>query len=81
MSELQNKIYDYFERDAELKVLFIFQDSVDLFAATELESVKWKSGYRYVDFGGDWFTTKYRLDNIWHQKPIALLFDNQFHQN
>ena len=43
MSELQNKIYDYFERDAELKVLFIFQDSVDLFAATELESVKWEA--------------------------------------
>ena len=77
MSELQNKIYDYFERDAELKVLFIFQDSVDLFAATELESVKWKSGYRYVDFEGDWFTTKYRLDNDWQHDKVIIFCHQQ----
>ena len=77
MSELQNKIYNYFERDAELKVLFIFQDSVDLFAATELESVKWKSGYRYVDFKGDWFTTKYRLDNDWQHDKVVIFCHQQ----
>ena len=65
MNELQKKIYDYFDRDTELRVLFIFQDSVDMFTTAELESVEWKSGYRYIDFKGDWFTTKYRLDNDW----------------
>ena len=65
MNELQKKIYDYFERDTELRVLFIFNDSVDIFTTAELESTEWKSGYRYIDFKGDWFTTKYRLDNDW----------------
>lgn len=65
MNELQKKIYYYFDRDTELRVLFIFQDSVDLFMTAELESAEWKSGYRYVDFKGDWFTVKYRLDNDW----------------
>ena len=72
MSELQKKIYDYFERDTELRVLFIFQDSVDIFTTAELESVEWKSGYRYIDFKGDWFTTKYRLDNDWQNDKIVI---------
>lgn len=72
MSELQKKIYDYFERDTELRVLFIFNDSVDMFTTAELESVEWKSGYRYIDFKGDWFTTKYRLDNDWQNDKIVI---------
>lgn len=72
MSELQKKIYDYFERDTELRVLFIFKDSVDMFTTAELESVEWKSGYRYIDFKGDWFTTKYRLDNDWQNDKIVI---------
>lgn len=72
MSELQKKIYDYFERDTELMVLFIFNDSVDIFTTAELESVEWKSGYRYIDFKGDWFTTKYRLDNDWQNDKIVI---------
>ena len=72
MSELQKKIYDYFERDTELRVLFIFNDSVDIFTTAELESVEWKSGYRYIDFKGDWFTTKYRLDNDWQNDKIVI---------
>lgn len=72
MSELQKKIYDYFERDTELRVLFIFKDSVDIFTTAELESVEWKSGYRYIDFKGDWFTTKYRLDNDWQNDKIVI---------
>lgn len=72
MSELQKKIYDYFERDTELRVLFIFNDSVDIFTTAELESVEWKSGYRYIDFNGDWFTTKYRLDNDWQNDKIVI---------
>lgn len=72
MSELQKKIYDYFERDTELRVLFIFNDSVDIFTTAELESVEWKSGYRYIYFKGDWFTTKYRLDNDWQNDKIVI---------
>lgn len=73
MNELQKKIYEYFERDAELRVLFIFQDSVDMFTAAELESAEWRQGYRYVDFKGDWFTTKYRLDNDWQNDKVVIL--------
>lgn len=72
MNVLQKKIYDYFERDTELRVLFIFQDSVDMFTTAELESSEWKSGYRYIDFKGDWFTTKYRLDNDWQDDKIVI---------
>lgn len=72
MNVLQKKIYDYFNRDTELRVLFIFQDSVDMFTTAELESVEWKPGYRYIDFQGDWFTTKYRLDNDWQNDKIVI---------
>jgi len=72
MSELQKKIYEYFDRNTELRVLFIFQDSVDMFTTAELESAKWISGYRYVDFKGDWFTTKYRLDNDWLNDKVII---------
>ena len=58
MNVLQKKIYDYFERDSDLKVLFIFQDSVDLFSAAELEGVAWQEGYRYIDFKDDWLDRK-----------------------
>ena len=76
MSDLQRKIYEYFDRDPELRVLFIFQDSVDMFTTAELESAEWKPGYRYVDFKGDWFTTKYRLDNDW-QNDRVIIFCHQ----
>lgn len=72
MNELQKKIYDYFDRDTELRVLFIFQDSVDMFTTAELESAEWKPGYRYVDFKGDWFTVKYRLDNDWQNDKVVI---------
>lgn len=77
MNELQKKIYDYFDRDPELKVLFIFQNSVDLFAAVDLETAEWKKGYRYVAFKGDWFTTKYNLDNDWQYDKIILFFEQE----
>ena len=70
MSAVQQKIYDYFERDPELKVLFIFNNE---FLAAELESVEWRTGYRYVDCKGDWFTLKYRLDNEWQYDKVILM--------
>lgn len=74
MNELQKKIYDYFDRDAELKVLFIFEDSINDILIKELESAEWKTGYRYVDFKGDWFTTKYLLDNNWQDDKVVIYF-------
>ena len=44
MNALQKKIYDYFDRNPELKVLFIFQNSVDLFAASDLGTAEWRTG-------------------------------------
>ena len=67
---VQDKIYQYFERDPELKVLFIFNDE---FLAAELETLEWRSGYRYVDFKGDWFTVKYNLDNDWQNDKVILM--------
>lgn len=74
MNVLQKKIYDYFDRDAELKVLFIFEDSINDILIEELESAEWKTGYRYVDFKGDWFTTKYLLDNDWQDDKVVIYF-------
>ena len=71
MSTVIDKIYNYFERDPELKVLFIFNDE---FLAIELKEAQWKEGYRYVDFKGDWFTTKYKLDTEWANDKVILYF-------
>ena len=71
MSTVIDKIYNYFERDPELKVLFIFNDE---FLAIELEEAQWKEGYRYVDFKGDWFTTKYKLYTEWSNDKVILYF-------
>lgn len=48
MNALQKKICDYFDCNPELKVLFIFQNSVDLFAASDLGTAEWRTGYRFV---------------------------------
>lgn len=71
MSTVIDKIYNYFERDPELKVLFIFNDE---FLAIELKEAQWKEGYRYVDFKGDWFTIKYKLDTEWANDKVILYF-------
>lgn len=71
MNTSQDKIYNYFEREPELKVLFIFHDE---FLADELSVAEWKAGYRYIDFKGDWFTTKYKLDTEWANEKIILYF-------
>ena len=67
---VQDKIYQYFERDSELKVLFIFNNE---FLAMELQGLEWRTGYRYVDFKGDWFTVKYNLDNDWQYDKVILM--------
>lgn len=73
MNTSQEKIYQYFERDPELRVLFVFNDP---FLKLELDEKTWAPGYRYVEFQGDWFTTKYNLDNDWADDKV-ILYVNQ----
>ena len=69
-----DKIYNYFHKNPDLRVLFIFNDE---FLAMELAEVEWKEGYRYVDFKGDWFTTKYNLDTVWADDKVILYFHQE----
>ena len=71
---LQDKIYQYFDREPDLKVLFLFNNDL---LAMELRDAEWKPGYRYVEFQGDWFTTKYRLDHEWKNDRIIIFFSQQ----
>lgn len=74
MSASQNKIYTYFERNPELKVLFIFNNP---FLKEEISVDTWREDFRYVVFQGDWFTTKYNLDNEWENCKVVLYFDQE----
>ena len=70
---VQQRIYNYFERNPRLHVLFIF-DSMDLIR-TELDEVKeWAAGYIYKVFDGAWFNTKHAIENDWKDKHVVLLF-------
>lgn len=69
-----DKIYNYFDKNPDLRVLFIFNDE---FLAMELAEATWNEGYRYVDFKGDWFTTKYNLDTTWANEKVILYFHQE----
>ena len=72
---VQEKIFRYFEGNADLHVLFVFDQMGML--ASELSDVEWPEGYRYVPFGGDWFTVKYNLATSWKNDRVVLLFQGQ----
>ena len=66
---IQNRIYNYFERNPQLHVLFIF-DKMDIIQ-TELEDVKnGHDGYIYKVFDGAWFNTKYAIENTWKTNEL-----------
>ena len=69
---VQEKIYNYFERNPQLHVLFIF-DKLN-FIFTELETAEWKDNYIYKVFDGAWFNIKYAIENTWKDKNVVLLF-------
>ena len=71
----QDRIYNYFERNPKLRVLFIF-DSLDIIAA-ELRDKEWQEGFRYQMFDGTWFGTKYKLENDWKNEKVVLLFKEE----
>lgn len=70
---VQERIYNYFERNPQLHVLFIF-DRMDIIQ-TELGEVKeWADGYIYKVFDGAWFNTKYAIENTWKDKRMFCFF-------
>lgn len=67
------RIYNYFERNPQLHVLFIF-DKMNIIQ-TELDETKeWDDDYIYKVFDGAWFNTKYAIENDWKDKHVVLLF-------
>ena len=69
---VQERIYNYFERNPQLHVLFIF-DKLNI-NYTELEFAEWKDNYIYKVFDGAWFNIKYAIENTWKDKNVVLLF-------
>lgn len=69
---IQNKIYSYFERNEKLNVLFIFDPMNEI--ATELHSLSWREGFRFVEFDDAWFKVKCALENEWKQDKVILVF-------
>lgn len=66
-----NNIYNYFDRNQELKVLFVF-DPMMAYSA-ELQNVVWREGFRLEEFKGNWFATKYAIENEWKDQKVVLL--------
>lgn len=72
---VQERIYNYFERNPQLHVLFIF-DKMNI-NFTELELVEWPENYIYKVFDGAWFNIKYAIENTWKDKNVVLLFTDK----
>lgn len=68
----QDKIYNYFERNPRLHVLFVFDPFGEL--EVEFREWTWKDGYKYVPFDGGWFKTKYDIEHEWKDEKVILLF-------
>lgn len=70
---VQDRIYNYFERNPQLHVLFIF-DRMNIIQ-NELDEMKqWNDDYIYKVFDGAWFNAKYAIENDWKDKHVVLLF-------
>ena len=70
---VQDRIYNYFERNPQLHVLFIF-DKMNIIQ-TELDDVTdWGDDYIYKVFDGAWFNAKYAIESQWKDKRVVLLF-------
>ena len=69
-----DRIYNYFERNPQLHVLFIF-DRMGVIE-NDLLGVLWREEYKYEIFNGAWFATKYDIETIWADKKVVLLFSN-----
>ena len=75
-----NEIERYFERNADLHVLFIFDQMQNLQTELSDENVTpWAEHpeYIYEVFDGHWFTTKYKINCEWEGKRVVLLFPEE----
>lgn len=68
----QERIYNYFERNPELKVLFIFDKMGGIEA--DLAEALWPDDYVYRKFDGKWFNLKLAISRDWKDKKVVLLF-------
>lgn len=66
-----DRIYDYFERNPQLHVLFLFDKG---FLEGEFADVTWPEDFHYEVFDGCWFNAKYAIENTWADKKVVLLF-------
>ena len=70
---VQKRIYNYFEHNPQLHVLFIF-DRMNIIQ-NDLEDSTWDEDlYIYKVFDGAWFNTKYAIEKTWKEKRVVLLF-------
>ncbi len=69
---IQKRIYNYFERNPQLRVLFLF-DKMGGFEA-DLSEKTWPEDYIYKVFDGRWFNLKVELQREWKDKKVVLVF-------
>lgn len=69
---IAERIYNYFERNPRLHVLFVFEEMSMI--SEELANIAWPDDYVYHVFDGAWFNTKYNIENTWKDKKVVLLF-------
>jgi len=67
----QKKIFQYFEQNPDLRVLFVFDPLGD--RIREIESFAWQTPYRVERFAGDWFVTKCRIADMVADEKLLLL--------
>lgn len=77
---IREKIYNYFEKQPQLHVLFVFDPMGYLENDIMQGGEAWPDDYVYVKFAGDWFTTKVRLAGEWAGRKVVLLFDHHYPQ-
>lgn len=67
----QSKIFQYFDQNPDLRVLFIFDPAGDIL--NEVESFTWTPPYEVHRFKGDWFATKCKIADLAKDARLVLL--------
>lgn len=67
----QDKITRYFERNKDLRVLFVFDSVGDIL--NEIAAFPWEPPYSVIRFAGDWFVTKCELAQMKDGERCILL--------
>ena len=69
---IQDKIFQYFNGNTDLHVLFVFDPMGML--SLEISECEWPADFRIVPFDGQWFTIKYNLTHDWKDDKVILIF-------